>query len=87
MIKLLFHVLLTSFLFKKKKKNLMIGLLLPYECYMFPEIPSPKYGHKGMGEMFVSDKLSGSWEGPVGVVHVGFWGAGRYGGYELDLEI
>lgn len=36
---------------------------------------------------FVSDKLSGSWEGPVDVVHVGFWGAGRYGGYELDLEI
>ena len=37
---------------KKKKKILMIGLSLPYECYMFPEIPSPKYGHKGMGEMF-----------------------------------
>lgn len=35
----------------------------------------------------VSGKLSGSWEGPVGVVHVDFWGAGRYGGYELDLEI
>ena len=32
--------------------NLMIGLLLPSECCMFPEIPSPKSGHKGMGEMF-----------------------------------
>ena len=32
--------------------NLMIGLLLPSGCCMFPEIPSPKSGHKGMGEMF-----------------------------------
>lgn len=34
---------------------------------------------------FVSDKRSGSWEGPVGVVPVGFLGGS--GGCELDPEI